>query len=418
MYPKSYINSTFYNDEVRLFLGYQDNIFFSFGSRNLEEYLFSIGMYFTNISIVVGDFYPNFANGMIFGDRRKKYFLKALYEELPSKPTLKPFDYYARDRDFDSLNDIAKGMGLEYSLGLFRMTTFIYSYESNPFSNLNFGITLNFGEFSILLSELGNQYFSFSYLERLNSFGINTLSIEISTLNFVDINSYGFSVFSEYFHKFFSSKILLRIAGDKFKSYYGHTFFSEPSMKNGIIFCGYRKSNNYNLTWVTKNTFSNFWDFINDTFILADLKIHNNLFFASSILSSSDQEKIFLELGGAYVYKNFYFKISGYSIFDKSLSNLLGNSVKFFLNFSNDNIIISFVGVYPLGVFEGYTFISSEMKDIFGNDIDVKLDIGKTFSFFLSSVIRFSGFSLEVIDRIYFSEISESFHGIIFKTEF
>jgi hypothetical protein len=368
------------------FLLTEKNFSFSLLASTRRNVLLSLSYTNEDVKFHFGDNYVFFGNGLVLGNPRYRYFLNYLFAKKFVSNDIYTFDFYQSDRNFDGKDDISKGIYVSKNFNDLSVLPFLFLSSLGSFSNICAGFALNYGLLGGLLLVSDSLYFSLSVKE-INFLGLGlvfsgevAVSSKLSNLSELinlQLASGASFVFEWYINKFqfsLSANFLFR----DFYSPYGSGFYS-VSNKNGAMFSViYSDGNKFKFYGVNKLLFydggtENEFSF---SFIRRVMK---NIFL--NLRFSREQGHLFISLypyfdnGFIEVYiepqvavNHDFYRESFFSYTAEGGIELnykgLGVGTKVFVPISQD--------------IEYFTFVSTTVRDSFGENEDIKISFDDT----------------------------------------
>lgn len=375
-------------------------------SRN--ELMFSLSTFNSNMSLTLGDVWISFGRGLVFGDTRYNYLTKFMYLYPLQTNGILSFNYDRSDRNFDGIQDIMKGFcfGLKSWIAISPFILF-----SQGLSNYILGGILGLEDAYLLVGSWGNFFVSANYKAR-NLLGLGFVGdVEISSVISDKINLAFASLFEWYYSKFEFS-LESRISTDEFYSPFSSSFFSRKYVRKGLIFSSRLNDENLKFSYINKvildseDTRSKERGIESEFYIFGAYNIYRFSFLDVEAYNDISQKKMFLSLYP-------YISINELGFYAKPLvsinSNLSVESIELSFHIKSKTLKFNTTTYVPLNHSETFIFYSTTFRDVFKENIDIKLanSDGVTLAFELEvnyNILEFGGiiiFSQKQKQRIF-----------------
>ncbi len=359
----------------------EKNFSFSLLGSTGGDALLSFSYTNEDVCFHVGDNYVYFGNGLVLGNPRYRYFLNYLFDRKFLSNGVYSFDFYQNDRNFDKREDINKGIyvGKKFN-GLF-ILPFLFLGDSKSFSNFCGGLALNYDLLGGLLFISDNLYFALS-IKEINFLSLGlvfsgeiAISSELTSLSkFSNLQIVsGVSLMFEWYINKFMFSLSANFLSRDFRSPYGSGFYS-VSNKNGVMFSViYSDGNKFNLYGVnkllvydggTENEFS--FSFVR--------RVMKNLFLNSRF--SREQGYLFVSLYPYFdndfleVYVKPQVAINEDFYTEAFFSHTVEGGIE--LSFRGFGVATKVFVPIDQGI-DYFTFVSTSVRDSFGENEDIRV---------------------------------------------
>lgn len=377
---------------------YQQNktLFFSTLLNNKSNLLYNIRIENELSKLVIGDIFLNFGRGIIVGNQKYNFFIKY-------QTSYKIFSNSAYP--FNTHYPITRGICFEIQSPI---KTLVFTISDEKFSEkFYFGILFEIQNYSIILTRLQEEIFTsfnFRYNNLLN-LGI-VADVEIATKIYSNF-SLGFGTLLEWYYKKFEFAFEVKIVDENLKSPLASRMFSFYIPQKCFIFLSKLNEKNLKITLINKITESTNNNLHKEFFFSYILKMFKNTFLNSEVIKDSLQNDTFLS-----VYPFFDFDIISFSI--KPIMNIENKNFErieknITLVFSNFKLKLNIF--YPLIQNNNYTFTSTEIRDLFKENIDIRTQNSEGIKVITS--IIFTNSNIETEGLISISQDGINMYGII-----
>ncbi|MFN4244927.1 MAG: hypothetical protein ACK4F9_02100 [Brevinematia bacterium] len=391
------------NSEVLTFLVYKNGLEFLQGGiistnnsfsllfNRKNQLLFFYSLDDNVAKVMIGDMWVNFGRGVILGDNKYHYFLKYLHILKYYTNSIFEFNYQYQDRNFDNVMDIRKGIGM-------KLTTLLTSYvfflpEGIVSSNSLFGLIVEKDGMGILLGKYRNIFLSFNYKSK-NLFNLGIVSdLEISAIVTSNI-LLGMDCFLEWYYNKFEFSSELRILQESFFSEFSSSLFSKSYARKLVIVSAKLDDRKTKLSYINKVNIKE--ELENEFYFSLIRSVSENVFIDLELLRDFDQRIIFL-----YFYP--FMRVNTTSFFVKPLLNINNFVIERLeggFSFEAQSFKIKLIISLPTSENNIYTFVSSEVRDNFGENIDVKVSNGNGITGIISIVCNTKDIKVEMITSI------------------
>ncbi|MEN2998040.1 MAG: hypothetical protein ABDH28_03270 [Brevinematia bacterium] len=309
----------------------------------------------------------NFGRGIIVGNNKYSYFTRYAYTLKYSTNGISSFNYPISDRNFDGVTDIGKGIGIH--LPELKLRTFVLLEENLSFSNHTLGGMIEIGEFAILLNKHKEIFISVNYKSR-NLLGLGIVSdLEVSSMISSNI-LLGLGWFLEWYFRKLEFSLECRVLEDGFYSSFSHSMFSRERVQKGLIFSARLDEQKTKFSFVNKLVQLSNASIESETYFFALHRVFDYTFLDLEILKDSVQEKLFLAL---YPFVSLEFVTIYLKPVFSADRNLNFEKIIAGTSLEVQNLKVKLTTFFPLSETDSFTFISTEVRDNFGENLDVKI---------------------------------------------
>lgn len=340
-----------------------------------------------------GDLWVNFGRGLVLGNNKYNYFTKLLHLSALSTNGILHFNYSHADRNFDGIVDIRKGVGVEFDKGVFGGLFILFDYGS-ILSDYVIGGVIGVDEVRFMVCVHSNLFFSANH-KSSNLMGLGVVSdFELATR--VSTNGIGWAlgVSLEWYYRKFRFLVDARVLEPNFYSPFTSSMFSRNRSMSGIVFSGELDEKEVKLSHVNKLAFLHDSSVENDFYLSLIRKLVPFTFINLEVLKDSSQEKLFFSVFP-------FFKFKFLSLFSKPVfcldEKLHFNRVELGGRVEVCDFRVKLSVFLPMSVSGTYTFVSSEVRDLFGENIDIKVSDDDGPSAVLSFVMSQKDVNTEVM---------------------
>lgn len=411
--PSSFSTNTFsirYNDKFDFtYISRKSDHFYLEGILNSRnELMFSLSVVNSNVSLTLGDVWVSFGRGLVFGDTRYNYLTKFAYLYPLQTNSILPFNYDRLDRNFDGVQDIMKGVCFTLKSWI-NLSPFILF--SQGFSNYILGGVIGVEDVYLLVGSWSNFFVSANYKTK-NLWGLGLVGeVEISSVVLDRINL-AFASLLEWYYRKFEFSLESRISTDEFYSPFSSSFFSRRYVRKGLIFSSRLNDENLKFSYINKvivdseDMKSKEREFESEFHIFGAYKIYKFSFLDVEAYNDINQKKIFLSLYP-------YISINELGFYAKPLASVNSNfsmeSIEFSFHIKSKTTKFNTTTYIPLNNSETFIFYSTTFRDVFKENIDIKLSNsdGITLAFELGvnyEILEFGGiiiFSQNLRQRLF-----------------
>lgn len=383
------------------FVSYNTNYYFSSLINNFSNLMFAISSQNENIKIIFGDIWVNFGRGLVFGDTKYNYFIKYGYLSKYLTNDIYGFNNNSCDRNYDSIVDVRKGVGLKVQNQI--ITSFFIFPSLTSYDYYLFGGIVEIDNFGVMFAKYDNIFSSFNFKSK-NLLGAGLVSdLELFAICSTNLEfSLGGGGFFEWYYKDLEFSLEFKISDSKLPLPFSYSFYSIYPVKGGIIFSSKLNRKNVKFNYISKVSMETNGSWYSDIFFFGSHNIFTYTFADIEFLKDSIQGKTFISLYPFVKFDFLSFYSKPYWVLGSGFNKLEIGSYLSFPNFKVKGVIF-----FPFNK-EGYTFISSEVRDIFGENIDIKISNSDGISGVLGLLFSYEKLKLET-----FVSLSE-FSGIKF----
>lgn len=363
-YGINLISSSYYKDLYNIGAEIKyTNTFLRISLDQKNELLFLIEGKNKDIYLVFGDIFVNFGRGLILGNPKYYYFTRHIYEFRLNTNTYHYFNYYTRDRNYDGIEDILRGFSLRVNQFL---TLFSLTDEKLSFSNTVAGAILKILDTDILITKIDNIFISLDFKEiNLLNAGV-TIDFE-GGIRIQNKPNFGIGVLIEWNYKKLEVALEGRTATSDFYTPLSQSLFSKSNKKNGIIISSKVKEEKYLFSLANKLLTDSIGGIENEFYLFLGYKVLKGTFLDVEIIKDYYQGKTFfsiypyLELGDIKLYVKPILSVDETANFNLEIGSRLKLSS---INIKNKLLL-------PLNLGEDYFITSTDIRDIFGENLDI-----------------------------------------------
>lgn len=347
--------------------------------------------------ISIGDTWLNFGRGLVLGNPKYNYFTKYQTLQKILTNTSYPFNLY-----FPTTRGVYFEVKHLAKTSLFIISDYHFSLTENSFGGI-----VELLDYGILVGKIIDTTFvSFNYrshnLLRLGIVGdIETAIIISSNLSF------GFGAALEWYYKKFEFSTEFRIQDPSFESPLSSKMFSKQNFQKGIIFSGKLNEKDRKFSLVSKITHLSNNQIDTEFLLFLAQKTFKNTFLDIELLKDSSQNTTFISFFPFFDFETINFTIKPImNLEQKILQRVEGKisvsvlPLKFKLNF-----------FYPIIRDDSYTFTSMEIRDLFGENVDIQTKNSEGIKIILSIVLLTSTIKSEIAFSV--SETTFNLYGTL-----